>query len=218
MVYTRSQKKKSYRKKRRYNRKKSVIPRNKLSSKVYHFKRYRTPLYLYSAASVFEGFSYSFTLSDLPDYTEYTKLFDQFRINMVKIYFIPNGNVNQIDPVIATQPSDYWNCIYTAIDTNDTTAPNNDNVLRQYSTFKFSPNLKIHKRIVYPKPLIELYKSAVTTGYSNLPNSQKMWVSTNDSTIPYYGIKGGFDNPTATNGYLYYKVQMVYYMSFRNSK
>lgn len=218
MPYRRGYKKKSFRKKKRYSKRRSVVPRNKLSSQVYHFKRYATPTFLTTSGAVYEGYSFTFSLSKLPDYTEFVNMFDQYRINMVKLYFVPNGSVNQSDPVVSLQLSDYWNCIYSAIDTNDGTVPTNDNTLRQYPTFRFSPNTKVHKRVVYPKPLIEVYKTAVSTGYSNLPNSKKMWLATNDSSVPYYGLKVGVDNPTVSTSVNMYKVQVVYYLSFRNAR
>ena len=84
--------------------------------------------------------SYSFSLQDIPDYTDFTKLYDAFKINRVKIMFIPTSNVSLIDTAQAQvfKNTEHSNRLFTVVDYNDVTAPTTVDELRQYQACKFT--------------------------------------------------------------------------------
>lgn len=124
--------------------------------------------------------AYSFQLSDLPGYTEFTSLFDQYRIRKVVVRFIP-------DITIATPASGTGNNVaYSAIDLDDSTADTITGI-EQYGTCVVHNNVKPFSRIIYPKFAIAAYSGAFTS-YAQ----SQGWVDCASASIQHYGLKVAF--------------------------
>lgn len=151
--------------------------------KVYHFERTIAPAAV-TALAVDGGRSYSYTLGSLPGATEFTQLFDLYRITSFEITFSANsiGN-NQFFPVL--------------------------HMLADYDTFVTPTTFDMvlqrpHKRVALtaafpsftfkfrPRVLAVVQTSSGTSSSALAPANQ--WMDCNDSTVVYGGLIGWIEN------------------------
>lgn len=188
---------------RRINRR----PLTKRALRVHHFKRSGTPFNITgSTVDVFGG--YSFSLNDVPAVTEFTNLYDQYRLNKVVVKWIPlttETNVGQSTTLF-----------YSVLDFNDDVAPTTEAEILQYASLRISQGLRTHTRVLTPASLDDLTDDTGGTRYAGNPKT-KQWISTSAPTAPHYGIK--FFRPAQPAAQLVnYKVMIMYYFSCRSVK
>lgn len=182
------------------NKRKAVI-RRPLALKMHNFVERCTPsLMTVAQESAVTGLFRSFTLSQCLQATHYKALFEYYRIDKVVMEFRYKGAStpaytsvpassggtqagyameikNEINPVL-----------YFKVDHNDETA-DSLNTLKESSRTKehqFSndkPNFSIQ---IKPAIQAEAYKTAITTAYTP---KWGQWLSTDDDTVPHYGLK-----------------------------
>jgi len=179
-----------YRKRRTVVRKRPImrkrfIPRVRRGPKIFNFKRTCELPNVQTVAGVTPTiFTYRFNLTQLSSYTEFTNLFDFYRIKGVKITFYPPSNVAATG--VVNMPIGEF---YSIIDNNDSAVPTAADML-EYPTLRRTYFNRPHKR--YFKPLAiqsgVYIESGVNTGYRSLPSST--WFSTQDPSVTYFGIKG----------------------------
>lgn len=161
-----------------------------------------------------------FQLSSLPNYTEFTNLFDQFRINMIKYSIIQNRNVNQTFYDSATTLVNYTALptIVSIIDYDDSATTPNLNTLYQYQNQKVTSYGVPHKRIFSPSVLASAYETGIGTAY--MPRF-KQWIDTEDSSTIHFGIKWAataLDNSAISTTPFNALVRMTYYIQCKNVK
>lgn len=214
-----------------YNRKSSVkkyTPRQnkkksfKQEEGTYFFKRFTGALSTIALAAG-TGTSFgaiTFKLDDIPGYTEYTAMFDKYRINAVKIMFLPvsdNTLVATSQDTQAFRITEYANRFFTALDFNDATAPTTTNELRQYKYCKVTPYVRLHERYIKPRVLMTATESSGTFVYNTVA---RPWLSCADPEVQHYALKYAFDGRTNASGSpeTLYKIEAIYYMSFKDPK
>jgi hypothetical protein len=170
----------------------------------HHFKRTFVAAQFTASGTGPNFFGYSFALDDLPNYTEFTNLFDQYRINKVVVKFVPSANV---DAIGASQiiPS-----LHTAIDNNDATAPTALSQLYEYQSYKRTRGTQVHTRVWTPSALVEISTSASSPKW-------KQWIGTQFPSIEHYGLKVGCDQ-TVTTADIYWLPYVTVYFSCRSAK
>lgn len=124
-------------------------------------------------------FAYSFSLSDLNNVTEYASLFDQYRIVLIEVDFIPVVTQNNGD-----NKHDYGRLI-TAIDLDDANGLTAAQ-LSEYSTCRITNSTSVCKRKWVPHTAEAAY-AGVFTSYSNKTGA---WIDLGSPGVLYYGIKG----------------------------
>jgi hypothetical protein len=169
--------------------------------KVHTFERTVSVAFLSAPTAVDTYTAYSFTLGTLPNSTEYTQLFDQYRIVQVTITFQPSTLVATSSP------------LYTVIDYDDANAPTSLNDLLQYDTLKTTMTGAYHVRTVNPRFTLGAY-SGTLTSFANAPND--MWVDVASPNVQYYGVKLGWPAFTGATGTL--SVMARYVVQFRNTR
>jgi len=211
MVYRR---RRTYRRKR-YTRNRSYRRRfrratrySKRGQKIYLFKR--TARYgsvtANNIADVKDG--YSFTLDQVPNYTEFTALYDQFKINAVKISFLPqmteNISLSSFNNPYASSR------FFSALDYNSASAPATIDKVREYQSCKWTPILKTHKR--YFKPRI------VDAG--GIYNPGRPWLNCDTAyNQEHFGLIFGIQAMSSTStASMLYEIEVKYYLSFKNVK
>lgn len=196
--------------------------------KVYYYNR---NVNLRSCLALTDGTDYldtfTFKLDDVSGYTDFTNLYDFYKIKAIKMRFIPQFTGTQALYYDTGANLSAWkwpgsnvtpSClrIFTCIDYNDATVPTNINSMRQYANCKYSIYTKGHKR--YFKPQLNV----VSEDGANIQYGNKSpWVSCADAaTQEYFSIKVGIDTsllPAATialNDVLC-RIECVYYMAFK---
>lgn len=123
-----------------------------------------------------------FRLNQIPNYTEYLNMFDQYRLNMVKIKWRFNGDAQSIQTLAAgstvTIPQLHWVNDYT--DVSSLTIAN----LREYQNYKMRPlqsNSPV-TMLIRPKLL-----QPVGGGTNRVP--VKRWLPVTASNEDHFGIK-----------------------------
>lgn len=150
---------------------------------------------------------YNFSLSDLPNYTEFTALYDMYKINRVKISFLPQQTISNSLSTVSNAAA--YARFFSVIDTNDATAPTSIDQLREYESCKYTTIHRRHKR--YFKPRI--------TDSGNVYTPGNPWIATSSPNVNYFGLKvaaEAIDSTVSTT--MDYTIECKYYLSFRNVK
>lgn len=170
---------------------------------------------LVSAASYTSPANYgalSFKLSDLPNYTEFTSLYDEYRFKAVKVMFIPTVNVSALPALDGTTTgTQNIPALYTWIDNDDNTAPTSITQGQQFSSFKAHGLLnQMRVRSVVPECSTALYAGTFTS-YGQVKNQ---WIDNNSPSVIHFGLKFGIVNCSNIGAF---DVVLTYYMEFRKT-
>lgn len=178
-------------------------PLTRRSINSHHFKRTFIGEILSSGTSAsFAG--YSVNLSQLPNYTEFTTLFDQYRINKVVVKFVPSFTQDTIGSTEIT-PN-----LQSVIDYNDVTTPTATSELLQYQSYRRTRGNQTHTRVFTPSTLVDISDTASSPKW-------KQWLSTANATLPHFGLKVALD-ATVVAGSAYYLPYFTVYLSCRSVK
>lgn len=202
MVFKRSRK--GSRKIRRKFRRKSSR-RVRAARRVHYIKRtFSSAMFVSSTTAATLG-AYSFQLSDLPNYTEFTQLFDEYKICAVKVKFMPLQSETNTGTTTNYQMMPF----FTVIDPDDTTAPADLNTLFQYESLKAHFPLRPFSRYIKPRMSVGAYSGA----FSSYANVKPGWVDASSPSVQHYGLKIGL---AATPNVVYsWQMILTYYMKFR---
>lgn len=155
----------------------------------------------------------AFKLSDLPDFADFTSLYDQYRINKVVLNFRrTNDYSNQAALAAGIRSS----MLYTIIDHDDIGVPTLAE-MRQYANCKEWSTDRDHSRATVPAVLVQNYETSIATAYTP---KFKQWVSTTDPGTQHFGMKVCLhmnDNTPATNATIII-ITAKYYISCKNVK
>lgn len=157
-----------------------------------------------SSAAEMDGFI-SWTLANLPDATEFTTLFDQYRIVHVDMEFMPTFNQN----VPATSTG--YLPIVTAIDYDDSTTATYAQ-LGEYESAQYNVPEQRFVRSVVPAIAIAAY-SGVFTSFAN---RRMQWLDCASPSVVHYGLKWAIPQTAAT--VTYYQVLSRLTVQFKQSR
>ena len=168
--------------------------------KVYNFKRSWNAGTQATVALTPFLYSTNFSLNDVPGYTEFAAMFDNYKINRIRFRAFPyqtesnsTGTVNNAGNV----PLIY------VVDTSDATTPTTVEELCEYQDHKIT---NLYSGIdCYFKPKFADATSAVRGG----------WVATSNPSLNWFGLK--IAAPPTTNAMTFYMV-WTFYLSFKDPK
>lgn len=197
------------RKRRRIFRRRLRVPRGVRAGKSHMFKRVSEAPPLVLGWNGPTTWAYAFQLADLPNVSEFVNLFDQYRVNKLKVMIVPNftgldagflpfGNDGR--QALTPFPNDPLNWkqvvwpnglpnIHSVID-YDSAAVNDLSQLMQHRTYRMTRGNRIHTR--YWTPAVSLGTNCSTSQNSvTEPTAQKFkqWLGTDATCVPHYGIK-----------------------------
>lgn len=157
---------------------------------------------LVTTPAVFTGVGFNFSLTDLPNYTELTALYDFYKITGVRFRAIPYEQTEGTSTSAVTNARNAP--IFYAVDRSDSTAPTNSGDILQYNDHKISNFFRG----------FDIYIS--NPCYADATSSQRNdWVATSSPNVDWYGLKVGIPG-TGVSANLY--VVMTYYVSFKDTK
>lgn len=195
-------------KKRTYRRRfKRTYRTNKRGQKLYLFKRHVAMDNIsVTNISPFLG-AFVFSLDMVPDYSEFTSLYDYYKINGIKIMFLPKQT--QSVSIGSVNNADASSRFFSVLDFNDVTPPATIDDLRQYQSCRMTPVLRIHKR--YFKPRVQDSSGTYSPG--------NPWIDTSSPSKFYYGLKVGVDPIfSSSTTAMEYTVEAKFYLSFKSVK
>jgi len=182
-----------------------------LRQPIHYFKRtqYYSGLWTNSTASdVFNNFS--FILAAVPGYTEFTNLYDQYRINAAKITIIPRGNQSDIGVASTTVAQSVG--VFSVVDYDDTSLLTSLNQALQYQNCKMTRTHQQHSRFI--KPRVELNALVSTLPGNGNAVSTRGWIDCDFPNTPHQGIKYVFQQ--SPNSVQTFDVKVDYYLAFKN--
>jgi len=147
--------------------------------------------------------AYSFKLNDLPGYTEFTGMYDFYRITKVKVTYLPEqtdfistGNVNSSDHIP----------LITVVDNNDASVPASVDELREYQDHKV-------------RSIIRPFKETFQVAFQDATSSERDgWIATTNATQPYFGFKVAAPPTAATTTAFSAWFECTYYVEFKQPK
>lgn len=152
--------------------------------------------------------AYTFQLSDTPDYTEFTALFDYFKITGVKLKFSLN-----LDPTAQLAANAQWPIMYSCVDYDDSQVPANANELRVRTNCKqhiLAPN-RFYSIYLKPKYLKKVSYGLASDGYEI---GKQQWLDLATPDLPHYAWKYAVENMLQTGGQSI-RVEAIYYLKFK---
>lgn len=155
-----------------------------------------------------------FQLADVPGYTEFTALFDQYRITKVVMKMMPQTRewVNQQDPA-AFRVTGF---LATILDFDDSVAPASIAAMQQYDNFKYQ-NVACgedHVRVVYPRTDSSALVAAGT--YTGSTNAGGSWIDCGTPTTVQFGIKYGLSAYLISTMVQRYDIMFQYWLEFKH--
>jgi hypothetical protein len=152
--------------------------------------------------------AFSFSLADTPVPTDYTSLFDQYRIQQVMVEFLP-----AVLPFTASTTALDLPFMITAIDHDDSTAAP-VTTLQQYGNAQVIANQTYHQRTLTPRFSLSAY-SGVFGSFSLAPIGS--WIDSASPSVLYYGLKWATSPLTSVGTDILYNVVCTYTIQCRNS-
>lgn len=148
-----------------------------------------------------------FTLLNVPDFTEFTNLYDAYQIKAVKWSLIPRiSNADQGGGSVQLAQ------VHSVLDYDDGTALTSINDYVQYESYKTSRGNRIHSR--YFVPAIEM--AAQSAGLIVAAGQKKhQWLDTDEPKVSHRGIKFFIEGGSVDT---VYDVMITYYLAFKQVK
>lgn len=206
-----------YRARRRYSRRLGFRRRSRLSSyrryQVHHFKRsvQFDGIQGNAAYGPFAG-AKTFTFNALPNATEFTHLYDQYKINFISYKFkLMNAPEAQLP---AWNASNYPTLTYV-IDRDDASTPGSLTELLQYGSSKqivLRPNRWAAIKFK-PSVNIPVYRTNLTSAYTP---ARPRFIDCNTTDVPHYGVKFVIDNLQNTSYVV--QVEATYWFTCRETR
>lgn len=151
-------------------------------------------------------FASNFQLSSLPDVTDFTNLYDMYKILKIKYTLMPKGNSSDVG--IAAGLGNMVR-VCSVLDYDDSVAPTSFNQLCQYNNIKWTHSTQNHSRTLVPKFLRE-----VSTGLGTTANEVSTgWINCANNNVQHRGIKVGIQAPQ--NGTVDYDLVIKYTLAFK---
>lgn len=151
-------------------------------------------------------------LTDLPQYTQYIALYDQYKIMKVRVQYRVLNNVN-----LATSafPSGVLTLglIHSCVDSNDSTPPGSIQQIMNDSSYFVTKSNKDHIRTFTPKFLTNVGGSAAA-------ESSRGWLSCDFPNVSHYALKTWFEPGIIPSGFTSYVVEPIitFYVAFKDQK
>lgn len=165
------------------------------------------------------GMFKSFNLDDINNASAYKQLFEYYRIDKVVVTFRYKCHSASKQPTTTgPRPNEVNPLLYFKVDHNDIAS---DSLILMKQSMKtrekqLSNNQPEFTIQLKPAVQTEAYKSSVTTTY--IPKWGQ-WISTDDSTVPHYGLKAyaiAYRDANTNPGDI--QVSFKYYISFKNNE
>lgn len=153
------------------------------------------------------GYAFQQKFDQLPGYTDFTNLYDQYCIKKIVVKIIPK--VTQHNLATTTTGNSDLPQVHSVVDYDDATTPTSVSQLVEYQSHRMTRGNQIHTRVIVPK--VELS----TSGTGNAPKSYQ-WLDCDDSSVNHRGIKVWFNAPQSAGMSVYYDMLVKVYFSMRN--
>lgn len=166
---------------------------------------------------------YQFQLNALPNYTEFTALFDEYKINAVKLTFVP-AFAGGLDPNTALTSVASGGVfletprMYTLIDRDGDIQVSTENAMLENNNARIirQPNQTFSIYIAKPNIQFEVATTALV-GFAKAASKGGQWLDTANAGVVHHGCAVGchLEGSSASQKW---QVIATYYMQFRHAK
>lgn len=175
-----------------------------------------------TGSTAFGSYSVYGTLDCLPNYTEFSTLFDRYKIVGMSMKFLMFNTGALTGAAVSATYSQSGILWHGITDYDDATAPPATEAgiqqLREYESYKVKNALVANtiKQYCRPKLAVAAYGGAFTR-YANMP---ALWVDANSTDVQHYGFKGIFEiSPCAVSSNTivsYIKPELTIYLQMKD--
>jgi len=172
----------------------------------YPFVRFAQYGNIGSSVAAFTNFAWTFRLNDVPNVSEFTSLFDQYRIKKVTLMLIPNQT--ESIPSAAN-----FGLMFRVIDYDDANLLTANTDYMQYQNCQLHPVVfpGIMEIPVVPRIASAVYGGGAFTSYGNT----EMWLDVASPSVEHYGVKLGISQTTVS---VAFQVVAKFELEFRNPR
>lgn len=174
----------------------------------------------FSTSTTFTANSYVFTLSALPGASEFTALFEQYKINAVKLTFIPFFNSmdseQQLDNVASARSWTTTPRVFTCID-KDGAPPTSETLFLERGNMRLVKRPLDSFSIYISKPCVQFGTANLLAITGGAPKPSP-WIDCDNFNIQHWGCAIGAQMPASSAGTSFiYSVVATYYMQFKGA-
>lgn len=158
------------------------------------------------------GVGKEFRLDSVASHTEFTNLYDQYKITGVKVYFDYSPDV--LGAIPSSGNSHMYPKLWVKRDYDDKTTPTISTMVESNQTrcLRFNAVRNTQSIFLRPAVLNTLYRTSITSGYAPVWGQ---WLDCGNSDIPHYGLKLLAQGIPSTNmGAI--TIRCKYYLKFKN--
>lgn len=151
-----------------------------------------------------------FKFADMPNSSEFSNLFDMYKINAIKITFVPTATGADANP---NSTQIFMPNLLSVLDYTDAAQPSGINELMQYPNCKRTKLTRTHTRYFKPRVLRDVVGQGAATGFESKP-----WPYVSFGVdVTGYGIKWGLDQVfNVASGGIGVDRYVTYYFSCKN--
>jgi len=164
-----------------------------------------------AAAAVYLNSMY-FALNQVVGSSDFTNLFDEYRINCVVVKLIPRVNTVQTLANGTEIPNNYVPNLHWVYDYDDANVPSNTDTLLEYGNYRVKAFDRPITWKIKPKYALAAYSGAFTS-YKPM----RGWLDVASPSIQHYGVKFAVDTLQPSQ-YTSFVIRPIYYISFRNTR
>jgi len=148
-----------------------------------------------------------FSLAGLDQAATFAALYDQYKLDLVVLRFLP------VYTVTVPVANIYMPRLYTVIDYDDATVPTAISQLREYANVEETMPCQPVIRILVPRVAVSVYSSGLPQNFSNM----RTWVDVAGTTVQWYGVKYALEaGLSGQSVFQTYNVQAELYWAFRS--
>lgn len=162
------------------------------------------------------GAAWQFALTDVTAYSEFTALFDQYRIDQVDFEVSNLHNSSDATTNVSVMPT-----LMYAPDYDDASVPSTAGELltrQRTQSWTFRGNGVPLKFSVKPRYLNNVYRDSLTSAYNVAAPG---YLDVDSNNVPYYGVKMWLQNcyitsPGGPKGEVHLRFKLTYHLSFKD--
>lgn len=183
-------------KRRMYRRKRYPMYKRSIASNVHTFVRSCTLANLHSTGGALGDIhhTFSFALSDLPNFTEFTSLFDQYRIRWVELTFVSAVTQSDIASAGITGYSPQVVHGFFVNDYDDSLPPSSKDELMQYGNCRIIPLTGRNRPLRW-----KLYPHLQAAAAPGIVWKRNNWLDAAHDSVAHCGLKTIFTTNPLTN-------------------
>lgn len=203
----------------------ALVKKANLGADVHYFSRWvrAVDTTTLSTALTEVSHSYLFRLSDVDNVSDFTNLFDNYRIIGVKLTFRLMTNPdssNFLNSTVFTQGANFYPKLWWSFDNDDGTSLSVAQI-RERNNAKcrvLYPNKMLKIYVKYPRPADEIQGN---TGTAFVASSKGIWLRTinaNEVDTPHFGLKVALDKMGLAGNTMTVGVDREYFFAMKGSK